>query len=101
MVLIPTSENRQSVVVVRLRVGVKVEIGVQLDDSVSVPLNLSVHCSASRNRDRKLADTSGDIEGLGRRRASRQGDLGRGSDHNDTVKSVLHELEALGLSNRV
>lgn len=71
LVLIPTSENCQSVVVVRLRVGVKVKIGVQLDDSASVPLNLSVHCSASRNRDRKLADTSGDIEGLGRRRASR------------------------------
>lgn len=99
--IIPTSESHQSIVVVCLRVGIEIEIRVQLDDGVSVSLDFSVHRSASRNRNRELADASRNIEGLGRRRAGGQGHLGRGSCHNDGVNSVLHELVALGFSNRV
>jgi len=70
------SKSDQGVVVVGLRVRVEIELGVQLDDGISVPLDFPVHGSASRNRDGELADTGGDIKGLGQR-AGGQGDLGR------------------------
>ena len=94
-------KSGHSVVVVGLRVGVESEIRVQLDDSVSIPLDLSVHRSAGGNRDGELADTSGDVESLRQDRTGGQGDRGGGSDHNDCIKGILHELVAFGLSNRV
>jgi len=101
LVLIPACESDQSVVVVCLRIGVESKIRVQLDDGISVPLDLSVHRPASRNRDGELADTRGDVKGLGRRRAGGQRDLGWGNSHNDSVNNIFHELIALGSSKRV
>ena len=101
MILIPSSERNNSVVVVSFRVGVEIEIRVQLDNGISVPLDFSVHRSASGNRDAEFADPSRDVKGLVYKRAAGQGDLGRGSGHDDSVNGVLHELIALGLSKGV
>ena len=67
MILTPYRESDESVIVVGLRVGIESEVRVQLDYGVSVPLDLSVHRSASSNRNAELGDASGDIKGLGRR----------------------------------
>ena len=101
MILIPSGESNDSVVVVSLRVRVEIEIRVQLDNSTSVPLDFSVHRSAGGDRDAELADPSRDIKGLGHKRAAGQGDLGRGSSHDNSVNGVLHELITLGLSEGV
>ena len=100
-VLVPNRESNQNVVIVGLRIRVEIEIGVQLDNGVSIPLDLSVHCSAGGNGDAELGDASQDIEGRRLRRAGRQSDLGRGGSHNDGVNGVLQELVVQGLSNRV
>ena len=64
LILGPTCESDHSVIVVGLRVRVESKIRVQLDDGISVPLDLSVHRSAGGNWDGELADTSGNVKGL-------------------------------------
>ena len=74
MVIARESDHR--VVIVGRWVGVERELGIQLDNSHPVPLNLAVHRSTGGNRYAELGDTRRDVEGL-RRGTRGQGDGGR------------------------